>query len=179
MWCVIKADSFYNLILNYDKIDFSNFEISKSNFNGTSNKLDIFKIIVDNLIEAHYIHHHFHKDYSKVYVKDIDVFYNKIWEYIVEKYEERIKRINDKPTFLILGETTNSGFNLETEEKILKIKTPYKIILITKYKQLLNYNDDTHLIIFDDTYRNGGKGNHLPDYYCDKHYNQINDFISN
>lgn len=40
IWSAILTDSMYYLIKNYDTINFNNFELTKSEFNNTQNKLD-------------------------------------------------------------------------------------------------------------------------------------------
>lgn len=184
IWSAILADSMYYLIKNWKNINFNNYIIEKSEFNNTQNKLDIFKLIIDNNIIAHYTHFHFNSTDNKPRIKGFDVFYNKIWEYVINKYENRLKRMNEEPIFIILGEYERNGTNMydytfEKEKKILDIKTNYKIILITKYKEFLEYNDLNHLIILDKTTRgkiiNGINPN--PEYFYEKHHKEILEFI--
>ena len=126
-WNVIDVNSFCYLIENFDKINFWNYELVKDkNWN--------FSIIIDNRVKVNFVHYKFSKDISKITVKGLDVFYNKIWTYIVEKYENRLKRMLEKkevPIFII-GSSYDKTFGAVDDDdikKIAKIKTNYKIIV--------------------------------------------------
>lgn len=90
IWSIIDFDSMYYLIKNYTNIDFLNYDIEKDN------KWN-FTLLVDNNIRIQCIHYKFDKTALRPVVRGIDVFYNKIWEYIVEKYEARVHRMFNSP----------------------------------------------------------------------------------
>ena len=96
IWNIIDFNSMLFLVKNYDKINFNNFELKKDkNWN--------FSIIIDNHITIQYVHYKFDAKANKPYIKYIDLYSNKIWEIIVNKYEERTKRMineNKKPIFI-------------------------------------------------------------------------------
>lgn len=184
IWCAILADSMYNMIKDWDNINFNNFEIEKSEFNESPNPLNTFKLVIDNKVDVHYTHYYFDKDITTPMVKGFDVWYDKIWEYVVDKYTSRLQRMNEPPSFVILGEYERNepslfDYTFEKEQKILNLNTNYKIVLITKYTEFLKYTDDTHLIIFDDTERGKIQNsfNPNPEYFCTKHQDQILNFI--
>lgn len=184
IWSAILADSMYALIKDWDNINFNDFELKKSEFHESTEQLNTFKIVIENKIDIHYTHYYFNKDKDKPEIKGFDVFYNKIWEYVVEKYVKRLQRMNENPVFVILGEYEVNGpslydYTFKKEKKILDLDTKYKIVLITKYKDFLKYNDDIHLIIFDGTERGKIKCgfNPNPEYFCEKHQKQILEFI--
>ena len=87
VWSYIDTESFFNLIKNYDTINWFNYEITKDkNWN--------FSIIVDKLVKINYPHYRFDPSANKLRYFDDDnqnrnVYSNKIWEYISEKYELR------------------------------------------------------------------------------------------
>ena len=86
IWNYITKDDMYYLVKNYDKINFKHYELSKSFVrNRPRNKMDIFKIRVDGKIDIHYTHYHFSKKDATVRIKKPDVYYNKIWEYVLKK----------------------------------------------------------------------------------------------
>ena len=97
IWNIIDFNSMLYLIKNYDKINFNNYELIKDN------KWN-FKIIIDNHIIIQYVHYKFNEKCNKPIRKGMDVFYNKIWEYIVEKYEDRKNRMirnKESPIFIL------------------------------------------------------------------------------
>ena len=137
-WCVIDINSFCYLIENFDKINFWNYELVKDeNWN--------FYIIIDEKIKVKFVHYKFSKQHSTILRKGLDVFYNKIWTYIVEKYETRLKRMLEKkeePIFII-GSSYDKNFgsiDAEDIKRICNLKTHYKIIMTSNinvdYKKL-------------------------------------------
>ena len=128
-WCIMNFESSYNLIKYWDSLDFRNYELIKDeNWN--------FSIIIDNKVKVQYVHYKFSPKYNKPTKIGDDIFYNKIWEYIVEKYETRLNKMLElkiKPIF-ILAQAKNSPLKrsyitIEQQEKIKKLNSNYKIVL--------------------------------------------------
>lgn len=95
IWSIVDFDSMYYLIKNYENINFLNYELKKT-------QDWKFYLMIENKIKIQCIHYKFDKTYSTPTIKGIDVFYNKIWEYIVEKYEERLSRMyKEQPIFML------------------------------------------------------------------------------
>lgn len=151
MWSIVSADDMIKLIENYDKINFKNFIIEKSDYynrtefykkqfiNELKQPYFIFKIKIDNLIDVHYVHYMFNSNYENKTVVDVNVFWNKIWEYVVEKYKNRVEKMmsfNENPKFVITAFETD--YTIEKQQKLLDIKTNHKIILITDNPEQLN-----------------------------------------
>ena len=94
IWTSIYGDSLETLVFNFDKIDFSNYEIHKdTKWN--------FWFIIDNKIRVDFTHHKFDANANVPYKKDSNLFYNKIWEYIVNKYDNRLCKMNEEPVFVL------------------------------------------------------------------------------
>ena len=94
IWTSIYGDSLETLVFNFDKINFSNYEICKDkNWN--------FWFNVDDKIRIDFTHHKFDANANKCYKKGSNLFYNKIWEYIVDKYDTRLCRMNEEPVFVL------------------------------------------------------------------------------
>ena len=139
VWSYIDIESFYNLIKNYDNINWFNYELVKdNNWN--------FSIIIDKQIKVEYPHYKFDKNAIKPRYntgnEHRDVFSNKIWEYIVEKYEIRTKRMlekREKPLFLLATcydyniKIFNHKYDINWINKIDSLPDTYKIILVSKY----------------------------------------------
>lgn len=124
-WNVIDDESLVYLIQNYDKIDFENFELVKDEHKN-------FYIVIDNHVKVWFIHYRYSEKDTSIRIEGEDVFYSKIWEYIVECYEKRLERMriaNENPTF-VLGTSWDFGkVTYSLAEKISKIETDYKIIM--------------------------------------------------
>lgn len=143
MWSIITADDMIKLIKNYKNINFENYELMKSDYynrtesyrnqfkNELKQPLFIFKIRIDNQVDIHFVHYRFNSKENKTVIKDVNVESNKIWEYVVEKYESRLKRMlnnNEPPKFVITA--LESDYTLEKQQEIANLKTDYKIIML-------------------------------------------------
>ena len=175
IWCVIRPNSMYNLITQYENIDFNNIEIKKDDFYHNNKPMDCFKIIIDNKVVVHYTHHHFsalHNSPTKIHC---DIFYNKIWELVYNNYIKRITRMTKDPIFLLLD--GKDYYNLEEDKKLLnEIKqNNRKCIFITKYKELLSFSSDKILILYDKNTCIDAQ--HGPSYYTKMFCSKILDFI--
>ena len=93
MWCVIPPDDFYYLYCNYNEIDFNNITLIKEKF---------YKIVIDNKVNVYYVHYLYDKNATTPIKKTpIDIVYNRIDEYIIEKYKTRLERMKEKPIFIV------------------------------------------------------------------------------
>lgn len=128
-WNFIAAEDYFNLIKNFDTLNFEIFElIKKENFK--------FYIKIDNLVEVYYPHYRFDKNKTCIAKIGNGVYYNKMWEYVVQKYEERTKRMLNKkeePIFIIGSSNRGQQFTQKEQEKFLEL-TKYKMFLFSKYK---------------------------------------------
>lgn len=119
----MNYEDFLYLLVNYENINFENFELIKE-----SDKLEKFRIIIDNKIKVQFNHYKFDKDCIISTVKifndektmrtTTNVYYNKIWEYIVEKYEQRIKRMSKKIDLIALDVDDKNDIDVN---KILEV----------------------------------------------------------
>ena len=150
-WCIMNFESCFNLVKYYDSINFTHFKLQHdSKWN--------FSIIIDDLIEVQYVHYHFEPNSDKVTIKNNDVFYNKIWIYITNKYISRTKRmleLNEPPTFIFAtanyGLSRHTPFTVEQQKQLLSLNSPYKIVLSFKenIKSANNLIIDQHGQFFD------------------------------
>lgn len=139
-WCIMDFESCYNLVKYWDNLNFNNYELIKDE------KWN-FSIIIDDKVKIQYVHYLFDKDAKTIIKNPPDVRWNKIWEYIVEKYIKRIENIkNEKPIFLFAsanhGLSRHKPFTLEQQKLLDELNSPYKIIIsfdkmIDKAKNLI------------------------------------------
>lgn len=128
-WNIIDAESMYNLIKNYDKINFKNYELKKDD------KWN-FWIEIDNQVKVKFVHYHFSSRDTKIRKNNVDLFYNRIWEYIIDCYEKRLSRMKDKPIFIIATSFPHDFYSEEEIKKICSIETPYKIVICNNHIKL-------------------------------------------
>lgn len=126
-WSFILVDDFITLMNEWDNIDFMNYTLEKR-----GKKLEEgFKTVIDSKVTLLWYHYLFSTKYNKPTTKNIDVFSNHIWEYIIEKYEERTKRMlaaKEKPIF-IFADSYNYACEGTIEERRKKFEsstTPYQ-----------------------------------------------------
>lgn len=148
-WNYIDCESYYKLITNFEQINFNNYElIKKDNWN--------FYIKIDNLVMVYYPHYKFSKEYNEVTPLKDDVYYNKIWEYIIEKYKTRTKRmleLNERPIFIIGSTNIGQIYTKEQLQKFCAIKNK-KIFLFSKEKLINIPENITYINQFDYDYNN-------------------------
>lgn len=128
-WNIIDANSMYNLIKNYDNIDFTNYKLVRD-------EKWQFSIVIDDQVHVKYVHYHFSQFDYKVRVVGVDLFYNKIWEYIVEKYEKRLSRMKSDPIFIIGTTYPDDFYTLDEIRRICSIDTKYKIVICNNHIKL-------------------------------------------
>ena len=136
IWTVIDFNSMKNLIITWDKLDFSDFDLIKND------KLE-FSIILNKNIKIQYVHYKFDSN-KKVPTKNNigDISYNKIWEYIVEKYIERCKRMladKSKPLFCIANFNTIYTDAIYTENQLKELEKFENVKILRNC-----YNDTPH-----------------------------------
>jgi len=135
VWAIIDFDSCYNLVKYWDELTFEKYDLVKDNdWN--------FSIIIDNKVKVQYVHYKFSKEHNKITIKNNDVYYNKIWEYIIEKYNKRILNVKkENPIFVFVypnqAPTPHiTPFTLEQQKKLEELNSPYKIII--SFKDMIN-----------------------------------------
>lgn len=118
IWTNIWNKDFLYLIEHFKEIDFHNYEIQKN-----SNLLLLFKICIDNKVNVEYNHYIFSTKYNTPTKIGIDIYYNKIWEYISEKYEKRLSLMNNNIDLVAIDDfggdyDINKIYNICKEKQI-------------------------------------------------------------
>lgn len=131
IWTVIDFNSMLYLIKNWNTINFKNYELVKDeSWN--------FSIIIDNKVKVQYVHYKFNKnvEFRDKTGPGTDVESNKIWEYIIQKYEERLARMikkNEKPIFCICNGNTLFKDCHYTNEQLSILKQYENVYVLTGY----------------------------------------------
>lgn len=159
MWSIVDADSMIKLIENYKHIDFYNYDISKSDYynrtsfyrnqykNELKQPLFIFKITIDGLVDVHYVHYRFNAYKTTPTVNGANVEGNRIYEYVVEKYISRVKRMvenNEQPKFVVTA--LEYDYTFKKQQFIANLDTEYKTVIICDNPERLSSNNPNILI---------------------------------
>ena len=139
MWCAISPSDFWYLYNHYDDIDYKNIRLTKI-------KND-YVIVVDGKVKIYYIHYRYDKN-AKTPVQRIkngvDVYYEKIEDYILEKYNKRLERmLNEpvKPLFIVSDRefVANKDLNFPRSE-LVKYVNKEDCIVVTVDKTIKGNN---------------------------------------
>ena len=178
IWMVTPYTSIKYMLEHFKDINWDNFDLEKSKL-----RPNTFVIKVDNNIDIHYVHYKFdpkantiitkNKIDSKGNIWDGDILYNHIWEYIVEKYQDRTKRlknISEPPCFFIMEEKFTNEHSKVTLKELANINSPYKKIILTTNKNINTNNSLTKTIHTNKI--------EMPEPTIRKYISQINTFFS-
>lgn len=177
-WIDLDFDSLYYLITNWENVKWNDYELNRVKH--PYQNCDLFEIVVENKAHLRYIHYLFDKTASQPRTIGQDVRYCKIWEYIVQKYEERKQRMlerNEKPVFIT--EWEHMDYDEAAFWKIEKEDLKYKLVVIT-YNKNLKTNNKNILVIYDPHGRGSGyagAGNKFPYWFAQTYYTRIMEFI--
>lgn len=143
IWCRIYYDSFRKIITNYNNINFTNFYFDDTyTKDGCKNH-----IIIDNDIELNYTHYIQNSKYNTpTNVGGLDIYYNNIKKYTIEKYEKRISRLTHEKNICILCDYKNGKLTIDNILDFLNLNIDDVKILVTNRKYDLNYNKTNVLI---------------------------------
>ena len=139
MWSIIPPNDFWYLYNNYDSINFDNIRLTKI-------KND-YVIVIDDKIKVYYIHYRYDKN-AKVPTKRIrngvDIYYDKIEDYILEKYKTRLERMKNgpvKPIYIVSDRefVVNKEFNFQRKD-LVKYVGKEDCIVVTVDKTIKGNN---------------------------------------
>lgn len=124
-WSWIEPNSFLYLLNNYENINYDNFILNDKNKN--------YSITIDGKILVEYNHYKYDKNQKEITVRNFETYWNKIDEYIIDRYKERLKRmkeIHSKP-IIIIG--TSNPHRYYSKEDVVRVcnacKGKYKLIV--------------------------------------------------
>ena len=141
VWTRIFLPDYYELITNYDTLDFENVEYKPDK----CFVKDITVQVMLNDIPIHFGHHHFSLDETPR-KSSVDIFYRHIFNMVCDAWERRVKRIpNEEPGFIIWQDS--EILSAELLNKFLEIKNKKLFIILSdvnlynsiKDKETANY----------------------------------------
>ena len=148
-YALIDFNSMKYLIENYDNLNLHNYKLIKED--GWK-----FSIIIENKIKVFYLHYVFNPKVEYYHNKiNHNIESNKIWEYIVKKYEERLTRMekeNITPIF-VLGSAGNDRNHYSEQQvlELLNMKNDFKIIIAQKEDIKFNCTENREYIKIPNT----------------------------
>lgn len=156
IWTSLDNTSVINLLEHYNTINFENIEIFKQ-----SSTLSNFYLNVDDQLNIQFSHYVFDAKYDKPTIIGIDVHYNKIWEYIVDVYLRRLKRMSNAIDFIFIED--NGTYDIK---KITTITQQHHQNLFVVTNQTPKIKSDTLVIVPHITYQ-GWMAHFYKEYYKD------------
>lgn len=168
IWSWMTAEDVCYLIDNFNKIDFNDYELSTYN-NLPLKDTVCFQITVENKIKIVFSHYQFVKSKKEIEIDKIRnmVYYNKMWEYVVKKYDDRLKRMSGEPVFLLIDDETEKKFSIQQIEHIIQ-NSKYKVLIFTQ-KEIKSKNPNVKIIWAKDL---------LPEHVSHTYSNEIKSFLT-
>ena len=117
MWSIIPPDDFWYLYNHYDELNYDNIKLTKIKNDNV--------IIIDDKVKVYYVHYRYDKNTHEPTrrIKDgVDIYYDKINDYILEKYQTRLARMKEqgiKPIFIVTDREFVANKNLNMYRKHL------------------------------------------------------------
>jgi hypothetical protein len=171
--CEYQNPFIWSLIFNFNyfaqdfnNINFDNFKLINSN-----NIPNGYELIIDNKYFIKYIHCYFDKTKTVPSIVDTCVKYNKIDEYIIEKYLKRLKRMKKLNSTVFIVADINIGNDAIIMYQLLSQKNKILIFSTENYRNkfTINKNLKFYSIKKDDI--------NYPKIITDKYKNEILNFI--
>lgn len=102
MWCLLMYRDMYNLINQFDEINYRNIVVEESErIAGTYN------VNIDHVVRAQFLHYFERPEYKTPtpmkdrFNEDRHLGYCHMRQYVIDKYNERVTRMCGRPAFLI------------------------------------------------------------------------------
>lgn len=128
-WSVIDFESAFNLVSHFYDINWIKINLQ------TDDTLSNFSLCVDGTITINYVHYKFEANANELYKQGDDVYFNRIWEYIIEKYISRIQKmcqLHIAPRFIFTTpkeyRDARTYYSLDEQYKLANLKTDYPMI---------------------------------------------------
>ena len=168
-WVDLDFESMFYCMTHWTTINWANIRMEEHKHPYWAG--NIYWLIIDNNITIRYVHYLFDANAKKPTTIGSNVYYCRIWEYIINKYIERTKIMLSSaqdPTFVI--EWGHLDYNSHNWTRLVNSNQPYKVVVITRGHKLSTTNQNI-LIINDnpDTFQ-------YPNYYAAKWHKHIYDF---
>ena len=122
IWTGIPYTDFTTLFESYSTLDFNNTRIGADD----PKSLKGFYLVIDGKVKVEYSHVLFEWSANYPIQRGNNIYYNKPWEYIADKYAERLKRMIEPPVFMFMDIDFNREYGIADIAKVNK--TPLIVI---------------------------------------------------
>lgn len=126
VWNVIPPDDFNYLYNHYNTINFKNIKLEKIE--------NDYKLLIDGKVSVYYVHYKYDDKVETPIVRNgIDIYSNKIEEYIMDCYFRRLERMwNNPPLFIVTDREfpTKPNFNMK-RDTLLKYTDKDDCVIVT------------------------------------------------
>ena len=179
-WVDMDFNSFYNLLTDYENINWKNIELSHRQHPYNKGQ-EVFELTIDEKVKLTFIHMIYDPRATQPIVRGSDVRYCKIWEYIVSKYQEHVKiMLENGKAPMFVHEWEHLDYDEAAFEKLLNTDLKYKVVVITYNQKFKDVKKDNLLVIYDPHGRGGGyvgAGNRFPQWYAETYKDVIKEFL--
>ena len=181
MWAMLKCNDMIKCINGFNKVNWGNIKLTEDIDNPLPNR-HTYNVTVDNEFTIHYTHYLLNHKYNEPTRLGVDVHGSSIYEYVVDKYLSRVRRmINNgtQPVFVILcAEFMRYDFSLSNCVKLINETNTaqYHKILLCNHPSLLDYQSDTVHIFVDEHPANQGKYN--TKWFANEYYERIMNIVN-
>lgn len=138
IWCTTNLEE---LIPHFYEINFARIKL----YNESPNLDKVWHIHIDEKIDCRFLHAKFDASKTTPYIHDVDVYYNKIWEYLFDNYRKRVHRMlsdHDIPIYILY-------IHAKHQLKLIDIAQQHRVKYITIAPERL-YADSTVLVQEDE-----------------------------
>lgn len=150
IWCIVNDDDMLYCLNHYDEINFNNFKLVSIFSKDSDNRLfsgfshinrNIYGINVDNKITI-YFPHYYESNEKIILENGMSANGKDIKNYVINKYKDRISRINKKPLFILETDIKPINGDKPITDNVLNsfynAYSKYDKILFTYDETLLN-----------------------------------------
>jgi hypothetical protein len=154
IWTTTEASDMISLIANFMTINWAKFSLDMDD------EHTMFGII-DNKVKMRFTHYKFNANAHSTVIggpNKNDIYSDKIWEYILEKYISRAKRMCTSgitPTFICCGANNRprykfgKDFTLDEQEQLYQIATSNKLRLIISFQKNIHLPNNEYVTILE------------------------------
>lgn len=171
IWTGMDTRFFPDFIDNFETINFNNVMIDKEGQGFNNN----FKTVIDKKWRFRNGHIIFSEkdniprtDFDDKHITNVNVYYNKPWEYILEKYEKRIKRMDNDIRVALYDKDPNETIENLNRLSDICFKHKYPCIIFTDK----NVKQNEYVKVFYIKYKEPW----LYELY-EKYNKELNDFV--
>ena len=154
VWSMIRFDSFVKLIKNFNILNLSNIKLVKEDTQNDENEihLNCYTIVIDNQIRIYFAHHIYDENYNTPTWINNKLYYNKMDEYLLEKYRLRLSRMQQCLPIFILRDYS---YNNKQIQEYISLNLNNNLYLVTNdFSKFSKYRNKIKILYTDQNLHN-------------------------